>query len=358
MTRRARRDRRPIAAAAPHWNHLSEKKLTEILDWLVTDLDADAQRLTRQRRDEHHVTIHPGQDGTSDLTGRVSAEIGTYFDQRLTAVATTVCPADPRSLDRRRTDAITALCDGLTHLDCQCGTDTCTATGGSGGGGNGGHQIVIHVLADQATLDGTTDTPAYLPGHGPLPADHTRDLAASPHTKVRPVPTAEEMTAEHGYRPSRGLADFLLCRDLTCRWPGCSHPAERCDDDHTIPWPYGPTHPSNNKKFCRHHHLMKTFWVGAGGWSDAQHPDGTISVTSPTGLIYTTTPLGATLFPHLAAPTGHPTDHHPTAAESPRDLKGLRMPKRPRTRAQEHQRRITAERDANIAHRLANPPPF
>jgi hypothetical protein len=36
---------------------------------------------------------------------------------------------------------------------------------------------VIHVLADQATLDGTSDHPGYLPGFGIVPADSVRDLA-------------------------------------------------------------------------------------------------------------------------------------------------------------------------------------
>ncbi|BBY27713.1 HNH endonuclease signature motif containing protein [Mycolicibacterium sediminis] len=345
-----------IAAAAPHWNHLSEKKLTEILDWLVTDLDPDAQRTARHRRDDTHVTIHPDRHGMADLTGRLTADAGLCLDARLTAVAATVCPADPRTHHHRRADALTALCDGHTRLDCQCGTDTCTATDRNG---NGGHQIVIHVLTDHTTLDATTNTPAYMPGHGPIPADHVRELAGSPRTKVRPVPQPDDLVAEKGYRPSTGLAAFLLCRDLTCRWPGCTRPAQNCDTDHTTPWPHGATHPSNTKHLCRHHHLMKTFWIGTGGWNDTQHPDGTITFTSPTGLVYTTTPLGAMLFPHLATPTGTPPSTGPPPDQTTdRTTKGLRMPTRPRTRAQQRQRRITTERDTNIAHRLANPPPF
>ncbi len=44
---------------------------------------------------------------------------------------------------------------------------------------------VIHVLADQATLDGTTNDPGYLPGHGILPAQSVRDLAAT--AKLKPT---------------------------------------------------------------------------------------------------------------------------------------------------------------------------
>ena len=77
---------------------------------------------------------------------------------------------------------------------------------------------------------------------------------------------------EPQYRPSRVLADFVRCRDLTCRWPGCDKPASDCDIDHTVPWPVGPTHASNTKCYCRFHHLLKTFY---GGWTDRQLPDGT-----------------------------------------------------------------------------------
>ena len=37
--------------------------------------------------------------------------------------------------------------------------------------------------------------------------------------------------------PSRALADFVRCRDLTCRWPGCDQPAIHGDVDHMIPSP-------------------------------------------------------------------------------------------------------------------------
>src|SRR5262249_4468511 len=135
--------------------------------------------------------------------------------------------------------------------------------------------IVINVLAEQATLDGTSDHPGYLPGVGVLPAESVRDLAAAGAT-VKPliVPTG----AAPGYRPTAAQAAFVKFRDLTCRFPGCDVPVERCDIDHTKPFPHGPTHPSNNKLYCRTHHLLKTFYASFG-WTDRQLPDGTIIVT-------------------------------------------------------------------------------
>ena len=34
---------------------------------------------------------------------------------------------------------------------------------------------------------------------------------------------------EPRYRPSKKLADFVRCRDMTCRFPGCKVPATNCD---------------------------------------------------------------------------------------------------------------------------------
>ena len=44
---------------------------------------------------------------------------------------------------------------------------------------------VIHVLAEQATIDGTSDHPGYLPGFGILPAESVRELAAIGHAQTR-----------------------------------------------------------------------------------------------------------------------------------------------------------------------------
>jgi hypothetical protein len=95
--------------------------------------------------------------------------------------------------------------------------------------------------------------------------------------RIKPVVIPTDVPAENGYRPSRALAEFVRLRDLFCRFPGCDCPAAQCDIDHTIPYGRdgGLTHPSNLKCECRGHHLLKTFYVGANGWSDRQLGDGT-----------------------------------------------------------------------------------
>ncbi|WP_197515956.1 HNH endonuclease signature motif containing protein, partial [Mycobacterium sp. 1465703.0] len=155
---------------------------------------------------------------------------------------------------------------------------------------------------------------------------------------------------ERGYVPSKALADFVRCRDLTCRWPGCDRPATDCDLDHTIPYADGgPTHASNLKCLCRTHHLVKTFW----GWAEQQLADGTLIVTAPSGHTYVTTPGSALLFPSLCAPTGEIRPPTPRAADHCAERTAI-MPTRRRTRAQDRAHRVATERRQNHQARQAN----
>ena len=165
--------------------------------------------------------------------------------------------------------------------------------------------------------------------------------------------------AEPRYTPTRTTGEFVRCRDLTCRFPGCDKPAQFCDLDHTVPYPVGPTHPSNLKCLCRFHHLLKTFWSGVRGWRDRQLPDGTIIWTSPTGHTYTTYPGSLHLFPKLCEPTATLWTGDPPAIEPTGD-RGAMMPKRRHTRAHNTAKAIAAERRLNddyVAERN-KPPPF
>ena len=95
----------------------------------------------------------------------------------------------------------------------------------------------------------------------------------------------------------------------------------------------------------RCHHLLKTFYTGSGGWADKQLPDGTVVWTAPTGRTYTTKPGGSLFFPVLATPTGEVVIGKLTT--EPGEHRGLMMPRRTRTRAEERNERIAAERRIN-----------
>jgi len=50
---------------------------------------------------------------------------------------------------------------------------------------------------------------------------------------------------------------FVRARQRRCSAPGCRVPARRCDLDHRVAWPDGPTCPCNLAPLCRRHHLAK-----------------------------------------------------------------------------------------------------
>ena len=197
-------------------------------------------------------------------------------------------------------------------------------------------------------------------GGGTVPAPLLAELRQM-GVAVRPVLTAADVTATPSYRPTAGQQRFVRTRDMTCRFPGCDHPAEFCDVDHTNPYDAnGLTHPSNLKTLCRKHHLLKTFWVGRGGWTDEQHPDGTIVWTTPTGRRKTVPPDSRVHFPDWDTTTPTPTTPTATASAPRNDTadRGLTMPRRRRTRAHQQRATIAAERERNRKAAAANPPPF
>ncbi|UJL27224.1 DUF222 domain-containing protein [Mycolicibacterium vanbaalenii] len=150
---------------------------------------------------------------------------------------------------------------------------------------------------------------------------------------------------EPHYRPSAKLAAFVRARDLFCRYPGCDVPAEHCDLDHVVPYPYGPTHPSNLNCKCRTHHLGKTF---ADGWHEEQLPDGTVVWTTPAGQRNTTVPGSRLFFPGWDTTTA---ELPPMTAPPPDPNRLAKMPKRRRTRAADQAARIKTEREHNATQR-------
>ena len=59
--------------------------------------------------------------GAASLWATLFAHDAKALDQRLDALADTVCDADPRTPDQRRADALGALANGADRLACLCG---------------------------------------------------------------------------------------------------------------------------------------------------------------------------------------------------------------------------------------------
>ena len=94
-----------------------------------------------------------------------------------------------------------------------------------------------------------------------------------------------EPADEPQYRPSTALRRYLQLRDRRCIGPGCTVPAHRCDVEHRIPWPHGPTCPENTAPISRRCHRAKQ-----AGWRYQRTPDGTTTWTAPGGRTYRVPP--------------------------------------------------------------------
>jgi hypothetical protein len=95
--------------------------------------------------------------------------------------AATVCSADPRTKAQRRADALSAVAARATAMACACGSPDCPAAKQGATVGD----VVIHVLADAATVSGDSTAPGYVPGFGGLSAEAVRQLTIS--AKRRPL---------------------------------------------------------------------------------------------------------------------------------------------------------------------------
>jgi hypothetical protein len=92
------------------------------------------------------------------------------------------------------------------------------------------------------------------------------------------------------YTPTDAQRMFVTTRDRTCRFPHCGQRVGWADHDHVIPHAHGgQTDCANLCCLCRSHHRLKTL---ARGWLFQMHPDGTLAVTTPSGVTRITRPPG------------------------------------------------------------------
>ena len=176
-----------------------------------------------------------------------------------------------------------------------------------------GYYVDRGLWADAADLfadDGTVEigidgvyagNPAELAGIGPIPAPLARLLAADSTWRRLVTDPVHGHLLDYGtttYTPPRALRNYVITRDRTCRFPGCTQPADHADLDHTTAWtgtPVGGTTSATNlHTLCRRHHRLKTHhnWTvttSNNPTTSNRHPD-TLTWTSPRGKHYLTHP--------------------------------------------------------------------
>jgi Domain of unknown function (DUF222) len=280
---------------------------------------AGEEQRRRQAQRHQDVRFWVEDDGLACMLARLpiadAARLHAALDARAQGART---EADAPIGQRRVAALVEALC----------------SNGGTGAAGDPGRPVglEVQVTVGLATLAGLADEPALVSGgHGPaesMTAEALRELLADPRVPVSfrrlvtdPVDGSLLDRGRRAYRVPESLRGFLVARDGTCRFPGCSRPAAGCDIDHAEPWQAGGrTDRANLGCLCRRHHVLKTH----GSWTlESRAPDGSVRWRGPDGRVYE----GATLIVRERLSTSVPLvaeDRPP-----PREASPARAPARP-----------------------------
>jgi hypothetical protein len=172
------------------------------------------------------------------------------------------------------------------HLGC-CG-EHCAGVGQRLGTRHG-RAATVNVAVPFTALAGINDEPGELAGYGPITAEAARRIAGDATLRRLLTDPAPGVLLDYGttrYAPPQQLAEHVIARDRTCRFPTCNHPAESCQLDHTFPHrpdgTGGPTAASNLGPLHDRHHNDKTHH----GFEFIQPEPGRFVITTPAGLNY------------------------------------------------------------------------
>ena len=221
---------------------------TELRTWLrrlITRLEPQHhQERVRDAVSDRRVHIGHRDDGVSELWALLptaqAAAIDTLLGEALLG---------KQSVDSRTSDQFMA--DTLSRR-LLAGTD-----------GEPAVQTSIALTIPATSLAGITDEPGTsIDGQWVLPASTVRELATRSGTLFHRVVTDPagrvlDVTRLGRFAPA-DLQLGLEVRDAVCQFPTCTRPADRCDKDHRVPWPHGPTNGQNMWSLCRRHHRAKT----------------------------------------------------------------------------------------------------
>jgi len=261
---------------APPSPSLFRQRLTRAC--LTADREAGERRRAARRRRGAHAQID--HEGLGVLTVVNDADKIIAAMERADAVARAArAQGDPRDLDSLRADVITdTLMFGWptpvgTDPSMTGATGATGATGVDDDGCRAGSEWFTHLgrrpaaavtlVVPFTTAVGLTDTPCEVPGHGWVTADHARQIMLNDGSVWRRLAVdADTGAAVHletqAYRPTPAMRAHVEAVDGTCRAPGCTVPAARCDLDHDVPWPHGPTEVTNLTSKHRPHHNLHT----------------------------------------------------------------------------------------------------
>ena len=249
----------------------------------VAAIDAEGEARRRQQaRARIDVDIWPEEDGLAVILARLPMEQAAMVHAALDAQGRMLAQTHGITVGEGR---VQAFVDAICHPS--------SAPQGSGVG------VEIQVVIDAAALLGASDSPGALTvgtsGSQPITAQAVRDLVADPSTPVSLRRLVTDPMTGHlldrgrrSYEVTGPLRAYLVARDRTCRFPGCSRRATTCQVDHAVPWDSGgASDRCNLGHLCVRHHHLKTF----GGWEiTSSRSDGSCSWRSPQGREYDVDP--------------------------------------------------------------------
>jgi hypothetical protein len=316
-------DTRPELARAieamllPEAVDLSVARLkTRALELLLTLDAAAAEERREQAKRSADVFLQPGQDGMATLGAELSADEAAEAYAQIDQLAKMAkADGDHRAIAQIRTELFSLLLRRpgghdqpavSAHLTIVATLDSLGGASPQAGSVNGlaitaahARDLLVRIGAmGLQTPDGGSLTFAITDADGRLLATTTvaellrvtkKSCVEHPGGNCAcPVLGAPPDT--DGYEPTGRQELFVKTRDRTCRMPNCGQRVGWADLDHVIPHACGgETTCTNLCCLCRSDHRLKTF---AHGWHFAMDPDGTLHVTTPTGITRTTRPPG------------------------------------------------------------------
>nr|QEO73991.1 hypothetical protein [uncultured bacterium] len=232
----------------PHAEDWTPQQLNSRLRRAVIRADPDAAaKRAEAKRAARHLRHDVLDDGAGLLQIHGDVERTSLAYQRIHTIARHLkTTGDDRTMDQIAADVALDLMAGKNFQHAK---------------------VHVWLTLPATTALGVDEQPGHLAGYGYLPAQRALELAAQEDTTWQRVLTDPATghvldVGRHKYRPPAALRDHLRLRYPTCTGPGCRQPAHRCDQDHLVPFPTGPTNQDNLRPLCRPHHRAKTH----GGW--------------------------------------------------------------------------------------------
>ncbi|GAA3514457.1 hypothetical protein GCM10022234_06630 [Aeromicrobium panaciterrae] len=250
-----RLDARVIDYAVDHTTAELRVWLRRFVQRVEEDLAVERAKAERAQR---HVSIKHADDAMGWLNAYLPSHELAAIEGRLhTDARKPVDTDDDRTVSQREADLLVAWCaDG----------DSATKPA----------DVHVAVTIDADVLAGAVDGFAQsTDGRWGAPASWITEVTSTGnvfwHRMVLEPVSGDVLSHEYlGRFCPDILAVALRFRDGVCQAPGCMVPAERCDIDHRVPYPEGPTSAANLGPFCRRNHNFKSH--GVLRWSTRPPP--------------------------------------------------------------------------------------